>query len=218
MNKSQKFLLNLQKSDQANKGCVDCNSMATFVDLKYGSFVCTRCAGLHRELGTDYCVIRSISLDNISDEHLKIFKFTKGNTFVNLEYEAIDKNIMMSYKPSPDSTEKVAREFIRKKYKVKQFYKKYLQPSPIVIKNETIVTKPQVVEKDMLHFDEPIKHETQQPFQQQSFTEIQQQQFSQFQQQQFQQLHATQEAEYNKKQEEINYKNKVNNIMNMFHY
>lgn len=78
MSESQKYLVNLQKSDPSNKKCVDCGAMATFVDVKYGSFVCVRCSGLHRELGTDYCIIKSISLDILTQSQLKIFAKTKG--------------------------------------------------------------------------------------------------------------------------------------------
>jgi hypothetical protein len=226
MDKSRKYLIDLQKSDPENRKCVDCSSMATFIDLKYGSFVCTRCAGLHRELGTDYCVIKSISLDNITKEQLKVFEHTKGNAFVNLVYEALDPREVKRLKPNQESTPEFTREFIRRKYKIRQFYKQYVPPKveqPVKPKEPTIVP-------DMINFSDPIivSHQQivqpqvmqqppqvmQQPPQvMQQPPQVMQPQIIQQPPQVIQQPVLTQ-----KQQDEIAYKNKVNNVMNMFNY
>lgn len=207
---SRKYILDLQKTDPENKKCVDCNAgTPTWIDLKYGSFLCTQCAGLHRELGTDYCVIKSISLDNLSKEQLRIFEYTKGNTFVNLEYEALDQSEVMRIKPRSDSSVQIIREFIRRKYKIKQFYKQYTPPPQPKKVEQPIMPKP--VLQDMIQFDQQIQapQQVQAP--------------PTFEVNWGQPVSTTwtppiQQALTQKQQEELEYKSKVNGIMNMFNY
>jgi stromal membrane-associated protein len=130
-------LLAIQKSDPYNKKCVDCSANGpTFIDVKFGSFLCTRCSGLHRELGTDFCRVKSVSLDNLSTEELSLFTFTKGNTYVNSVYEAVDAKYL---KPFPESEIDKVREFIRRKYKLQQFYK-----APVTVSESKINTSTKI--------------------------------------------------------------------------
>lgn len=176
----RKYLINLQKIYPENKKCIDCsNSTTTFIDLNYGSFLCTICAELHRELGSDYCVVKSISLDNLTNDQLKIFKETKGNVFVNLEYEAVNKKEIERLKPKPGMDIQFAKEFIKRKYKFKQFYKKHIigveqlvkhtEPNLPIISHNTKQSKttqqttkneklkmPMIVD-DLIKFDKPMK-------------------------------------------------------------
>lgn len=198
MNESKKYLINLQKFDSLNKKCVDCGSLATFVDIKYGSFICVRCAGLHRELGTDYCVVKSISLDILTQIQLKIFAKTKGNTHVNLEYEALDKKEIERLKPNQSSSDVTTREFIRRKYKTRQFYKQYVEPIPVVKENS--IHEIQQIE-DMIVFDEHVICPTIEPFVFHSLEQTQQ----------CQQPILTQEQI-----KEMEKQKKINDIMKMF--
>lgn len=203
MNKSQKYLNALQKSDPMNRKCVDCSRIVGFVDLKFGSFICTRCAGLHRELGTDYCVVRSISLDNIQQEHLKIFEQTSGNRGVNEEYEANTDRKLTFIKPHADSSDVVAREFIRHKYKLRTFYKQKEKKESTESKpTEQKKFLPQITQKliveDLIQFDQLESNNNS----------------VQIENEHLKEMPKTLTPE---QQQELEYKNKVNNIMGLFH-
>ena len=159
MYKSNKYLSSLQKKFPENRKCIDCENIANFVDIMYGSFVCSRCAGLHRELGSDLSVIKSISLDNIPEDKLKIFEKTRGNSVVNLSYEAINLTDLKKLKPNKDSNTEILREFIRRKYKIRQFYKEHIEQIQKPIKKEQPTqqnTIPVVLAEDMLFFDDNV--------------------------------------------------------------
>ncbi|EAY23075.1 ARF GAP-like zinc finger-containing protein [Trichomonas vaginalis G3] len=54
-----------------NINCFDCNAQKPeWCSLTYGTFICLKCAGEHRALGTHISFVRSVKLDNWKHESL----------------------------------------------------------------------------------------------------------------------------------------------------
>lgn len=127
LEQNRKNIIAIQKSDPLNKLCADCGlNGTTFVDVKIGCFLCINCGGIHRKFGTDICRIKSINLDNFSTEELSVFTYTKGNAFVNKNYEGKlndKKNIYGSFrKPTTSDDKHKIEDFIRRKYVTREFF------------------------------------------------------------------------------------------------
>ena len=64
--KYQAVLSNLLREED-NKYCVDCDSKGPrWASWNLGIFLCIRCAGIHRNLGTHLSRVRSLELDDWS--------------------------------------------------------------------------------------------------------------------------------------------------------
>jgi len=52
------------KEDKANQSCFDCGSAsAVWASVNNGVLICIACSGVHRSLGVQTSLVRSISLD-----------------------------------------------------------------------------------------------------------------------------------------------------------
>lgn len=96
--KNEQVLLELLKQD-ANKQCADCGQKGkemllithnlTFIFVQgtrwaswnLGVFLCIRCGGLHRRLGTHISRVKSVNLDKWTDEQVESM-VEKGNAKV----------------------------------------------------------------------------------------------------------------------------------------
>ena len=71
-----------------NKECADCNSKTPrWASTTFGSFVCLRCSGMHRQLGTHITKVKSVNLDKWVPELVEQYKHF-NNTIVNAYWEA----------------------------------------------------------------------------------------------------------------------------------
>jgi stromal membrane-associated protein len=82
----QIFLLEKLLKKEENKLCADCRRKGPqWASLNIGVFICIKCAGFHRELGTHISKVKSINLDKwpIGTDQL----FTKiSNIIIYLTY------------------------------------------------------------------------------------------------------------------------------------
>ncbi|EDQ89971.1 uncharacterized protein MONBRDRAFT_3591, partial [Monosiga brevicollis MX1] len=95
-----------------NDMCADCGTPhPSWASLNHGVLICIKCSGVHRNLGVHVSRVRSIELDDWSEEQLQLM-YESGNALVNSVYEARPEHA----KPSPDSDPALIKEWIEQKY------------------------------------------------------------------------------------------------------
>jgi hypothetical protein len=120
-------------SQAANSRCCDCNDLkptwATIIlppsgvpqdSLVVGAFCCLHCSAAHRKLGNHICHIRSVNLDDWSEEDVQAMQ--RGG---NLRLNAIFEGSLMftnTIKPTPLVDASVRQSFIRDKYETLKFF------------------------------------------------------------------------------------------------
>ncbi|KAI9360469.1 hypothetical protein DFJ73DRAFT_639669, partial [Zopfochytrium polystomum] len=94
-----------------NQFCADCNDKGPrWASVNLGVFLCIRCAGLHRNLGTHVSVVKSVTLDSWTQEHLDTMA-TWGNRRANARFLA---NGLQPHPPAHSNSE--MERYIRNKY------------------------------------------------------------------------------------------------------
>jgi hypothetical protein len=75
------------KKDE-NRECADCNCKTPrWASITFGSFVCLRCSGKHRQLGVHITKIKSVNLDKWPEGMVEMFKHL-SNYVINCYWEA----------------------------------------------------------------------------------------------------------------------------------
>ncbi|PVH95662.1 ArfGap-domain-containing protein [Periconia macrospinosa] len=100
---------------EANKTCSDCkrNKHPRWASWNLGVFICIRCSGIHRGMGTHISKVKSVDLDTWTDEQLQsVLKW--GNARANKYWEA---KLAPGHVPSEAKIE----NFIRTKYESKRW-------------------------------------------------------------------------------------------------
>ncbi|KAI5814160.1 putative GTPase activating protein for Arf-domain-containing protein [Pyronema omphalodes] len=113
-----------------NKVCADCkrNKLPRWASWNLGIFICIRCSGIHRGMGTHISKVKSVDLDSWTDEQLQsVVKW--GNTKANKYWEA---NLAPGHVPSEAKIE----NFIRTKYESKRWVMEGGIPDPSTLDDE----------------------------------------------------------------------------------
>ncbi|WJX23221.1 putative ADP-ribosylation factor GTPase-activating protein agd13 [Trifolium repens] len=109
-----------------NRVCSDCNAPdPKWASANIGVFICLKCCGVHRSLGTHISKVLSVTLDEWSDDEVDAMIEVGGNASANSIYEAY---IPEGYtKPGPDANHEQRSKFIRSKYELQEFLKPSLR-------------------------------------------------------------------------------------------
>ncbi|CAN6879039.1 unnamed protein product [Brassica oleracea] len=114
----------LTQSD--NRFCADCGAPdPKWASANIGVFICLKCCGVHRSLGTHISKVLSVTLDEWSDEEVDSMIEIGGNDSANSIYEAFIPHGFS--KPGPDATHDQRLRFIRSKYEHQEFLKPSLR-------------------------------------------------------------------------------------------
>lgn len=111
-----------------NRVCADCGAPdPKWASANIGVFICLKCCGVHRSLGTHISKVLSVTLDEWSDDDVDGMVEVGGNASANSIYEAyIPEGVS---KPSPDACHEHRTSFIRSKYELQEFLKPSLRIS-----------------------------------------------------------------------------------------
>lgn len=126
---------------EGNKVCADCkrNKHPRWASWNLGVFVCIRCSGIHRGMGTHISRVKSVDLDAWTDEQLQsVLKW--GNTRANKYWEA---KLQAGHVPSESKME----NFIRTKYESKRWVMDGPMPDPSTLGDDDDVPLNVVQEK-----------------------------------------------------------------------
>ncbi|AET39406.1 GTPase-activating protein AGE2 Ecym_4345 [Eremothecium cymbalariae DBVPG len=108
--------------DPENQVCADCKSSThpRWSSWSLGVFVCIKCAGFHRSLGTHISKVKSVDLDTWKEEHLQQLVKFGNNRNANAIYEASLDGNGVGYVPDASKI----GQFIKTKYELKKWYGK----------------------------------------------------------------------------------------------
>ncbi|KAF2098356.1 ArfGap-domain-containing protein [Rhizodiscina lignyota] len=115
---------------ESNKSCADCkrNKHPRWASWNLGIFICIRCSGIHRGMGTHISRVKSVDLDSWTDEQLQsMLKW--GNARANRYWEA---KLAPGHVPSEAKIE----NFIRTKYESKRWVMDGGMPDPATLGSE----------------------------------------------------------------------------------
>ncbi|KAL2755604.1 hypothetical protein ACRALDRAFT_2106064 [Sodiomyces alcalophilus JCM 7366] len=123
---NQQTIKNLLKLEP-NKVCADCkrNKHPRWASWNLGVFVCIRCSGIHRGMGTHISRVKSVDLDSWTDEQLQSV-LSWGNARANKYWEA---KLAPGHVPSEAKIE----NFIRTKYELKRWVMDGPKPDPATL-------------------------------------------------------------------------------------
>ncbi|KAF2670584.1 ArfGap-domain-containing protein [Microthyrium microscopicum] len=115
---------------EGNKSCADCkrNKHPRWASWNLGIFVCIRCSGIHRGMGTHISRVKSVDLDSWTDEQTQsMIKW--GNSRANKYWEA---KLAPGHVPSENKIE----NYIRTKYESKRWTMEGPMPDPSSLDDE----------------------------------------------------------------------------------
>uniref|UniRef100_A0A3Q4ABP1 Arf-GAP domain-containing protein n=1 Tax=Mola mola TaxID=94237 RepID=A0A3Q4ABP1_MOLML len=114
-------VLNSLLALEENKYCADCESKGPrWASWNLGIFICIRCAGIHRNLGVHISKVKSVNLDQWTQEQVQCVQ-EMGNAKAKRLYEAFLPECFQ--RPESDQS---AETFIRDKYDKKKYMDKVI--------------------------------------------------------------------------------------------
>lgn len=125
---SLKNLTIVQNIDSSNLTCCDCGDKegVEWISLNLLVIFCVKCSSVHRNLGTSISKVRSLKLDNFTNEQLSLIlniKNAKANSFYEFK--------MNTSKIDSNSSDKERLSYISSKYKDKVFLKPPILNRPL---------------------------------------------------------------------------------------
>ena len=143
--------LNSILNKPGNKMCADCNGRnPRWASISLGVFVCIRCCGIHRALGTHISKMKSTTLDKWTPQMFHLFEVV-DNDISNAYWES---RIPKGYnKPVESSGSYAVESFLREKYERKQWIGS--GPDPL-----TMATQPRQAERPQLKVEKKEEKRT----------------------------------------------------------
>ncbi|KAI9257626.1 putative GTPase activating protein for Arf-domain-containing protein [Sporodiniella umbellata] len=110
-------ILNELAKRPGNDLCADCGSKnPRWASHSLGVFLCIRCAGIHRKMGTHISKIKSITMDQWSSEQIDVMRNSGGNTAVNITINPSNQSI-----PLASDDDHSMEKYIRAKWEKRVF-------------------------------------------------------------------------------------------------
>jgi len=124
--KNRAAILELMKTP-GNNTCADCGAPnPEWASASKGLFICITCSGIHRNLGAQVSVVKSLRLDTWTDEKLKYME-EHGNDKGSAIWA---KNVPIFYRrPKPTDPHVLKEQWIRAKYERQEFVDGAPQPT-----------------------------------------------------------------------------------------
>lgn len=81
-------ILEVLLKQESNRECADCNSKTPrWASITFGTFVCLRCSGMHRQLQVHIAKVKSVNLDKWNPDMVEMYKHV-NNHVINTYWEA----------------------------------------------------------------------------------------------------------------------------------
>ncbi|KAK5140115.1 Protein gts1, partial [Rachicladosporium monterosium] len=133
--RNERTLQDLLKNVPGNDRCADCAAKNPgWASWNLGVFLCMRCGGLHRKLGTHVSKVKSLSMDSWSAEQVENMKQV-GNVEGNKRWNP--KGVRPDLPVDADEVDSAIERFIRQKYEQRGFAAGGAAPSAAVMRQNT---------------------------------------------------------------------------------